>query len=298
MIQVRVSFILAFILTSLQSLCQTAGAGVEAGTEMSPSKGNSTLSMLSQSVSARFLLSRKHDKVWTAAISYKNLLTQNNTSVINDLWLHSVGVSFSYRTKTSDKTTMTITVQPSIWSDFKDISGEDFRFSTSVRFITKKDNHFSIGWGIIYSYQFFGNQIVPIIDLSYRMNTGNWRIGGALPFRPRIEYAFNNSTAIGFRLEGNYYSYRLTPQLNSQYLFYRQWDAGLFIDQKISGKLYITAGAGYAFNRSLQIFDKDQTVPLSFFGNRVAKKYTPSYSNQSDGMVYKVGIQLRLFKEE
>jgi hypothetical protein len=229
---------------------------------------------------------------------YKNLLTSNNTSVINNLWLHSIGVSIMYRSKINDKTSMTISAQPSIWSDFKNISGEDFRFSTSIHFITKKDKHFSLGWGILYSYQFFGNQIIPIIDVRYKMNSGNWKIGGALPLRPRIEYAFNNKTAVGFKLEGNYYSYRLSPQLNSQYLFFRQWDAGIFVDQKLFGKLYLTAGAGYAYNRSLQIFNKDQTIPLSFFGNRISRKFTPSYSNQSKGMVFKIGVQIRLFTEE
>ena len=294
--RIRNLLFLVFTISSINSFSQSTA--LDAGSEMSPSKGNSTLSMFSETVSARFPLSKKRDNAWSTGINYKSLLTENNTSVINGLWLHSIGVSLSYRKKTSDKTTMTIMIQPSIWSDFKEISDEDFRFSSSLRFITRKDNHFSIGWGIIYSYQFFGNQIVPIIDISYRKTTGNWRIGGALPFRPRIEYAFNDKTAVGFRLEGNYYSYRLSKELNSQYLFYRQWDAGLFIDQKLTGKLYITAGAGYAFNRSLQIYNKDQTIPLSFFGNRVAKKYTPSYSNQSDGMVYKIGIQLRLFKDE
>lgn len=296
MIKIRNFFILIFLLSSTQGFSQMAS--LDANTEFSPSKGDSSLSMLSQSISARFPISKKHGESWSAGIAYKNLLTQNNTSVINDLWLHSVAVSLMYRSKISDKTSMTITVQPSIWSDFKDISGEDFRFSTSLHFITRKDEHFSIGWGIIYSYQFFGNQIVPVIDIRYKKNAGKWKIGGALPLRPRIEYAFNNNTAVGFKLEGNYYSYRLSTQLNSQYLFYRQWDAGLFFDQKLTGKLYLTAAAGYAFNRSLQIFNKDQTIPLSFFGNKVAKKFTPSYNNQSNGMVFKIGVQLRLFKEE
>ncbi len=296
MIRIRNFYLIAFLFFSIPCFSQLTA--VDSYTEYSPAHGDSSLQMQSQTVSARFLLSKKKISSWSAGMTYKNLLTSINTSVINDLWLHSVGISLMYHTKTTDRTSMTISVQPSIWSDFKNISGEDFRFSTLVHFITKQDEHFSIGWGLAYSYQFFGNQIIPIIDIRYRKNAGNWKIGGALPLRPRIEYDFNNNTAVGFKLEGNYYSYRLSPQLNSQYLFYRQWDAGFYFDQRLTGKLYLTAGVGYAYKRSLQIFNKDQTIPLSFFGNRVAKEFTPSYNNQSNGMVYKIGVQFRLFKEE
>lgn len=266
--------------------------------EISPSNGNNSLNTLSQSVSARFPISHDKAKRFSLGLHYKNLLTGNNTSVIDNLWLHSVGVSLTYTDRINDQTIMSITAQPSIWCDMESISGDDVRFNAMVHFITKKSETFSLGWGLAYSYQFFGNQIIPIIDVRFKKNTVHWRIGGALPLRPRIEYVFNKNTSIGFKMEGNYYSYRLSPQLNSQYLFYRQWDAGLFLDQRISGKWYFTASSGYAFNRSLQIFDKDQTLPLTIFGGKLDKKFTPAYSNQSTGFVFKIGVQLRLFSIE
>ncbi len=273
-------------------------SAVDINNEISPSSGNNSLNTLSQSISTRFPIGKNKIAKWSAGVHYKNLLTGNNTSVINNLLLHSIGVSVGYSNKISDKTVMTITAQPQLACDMKQINGDDIRFNASVHFLTRKENGFSIGWGIAYAYQFFGNQIIPIIDIRYRKNIGEWRIGGALPLRPRIEYLFNKNTTVGFKLEGNYYSYRLSPQLNSQYLFYRQWDAGLYVDQRISKKWFFNASGGYAFNRSLQIFDKGQTVPLSFFGNRVAKIYTPSYENKSTGFVFRIGIQLRLFNQE
>jgi len=295
----------AIIFSPTFIFCQ--GAAFDVHTDISPASGTNGISALSQTVSARIPLGKKRASAWSTGITYKNLLTGNNTYVINDLWLHSIGASLSYRKRTSEKTVMSISVQPSIWSDFADISGEDLRFNASIHFANRKSNGGTLGWGIAYSYQFFGNQITPFIDYTFRNSmgrnrkdstSGTWRIGGALPLRPRIEYVFNRNTAIGFRLEGNFSSFRLSEKLKSQYLFYREWNAGLYLDQKISGKWYFTAGAGYAFTRSLQIFDKDQTVPLSFFGNKIAKKYTPSYDNQSKGMVFRIGIQMRLFPAE
>ena len=273
-------------------------SAIDINNEISPSKGSNSLNTLSQSVSARFPISHDKAKRFTLGVHYKNLLTSNNTSVINNLWLHSIGVSVSYTNRISGQTVMTITAQPAIWCDMKEITGDDVRFNAAIHFLTRKSESFSIGWGIAYAYQFFGNQIISVIDIRFRKKSEHWRIGGALPLRPRIEYLFNQNTSIGFKMEGNYYSYRLSKQLNSQYLFYRQWDAGLFFDQRIASKWFFTAGAGYAFSRSLQIFDKDQTVPLTIFGGKLDKKFTPSYSNQSTGFVFKVGIQLRLFREE
>ena len=63
-------------------------SAIDINNEISPSKGSNSLNTLSQSVSARFPISHDKAKRFTLGVHYKNLLTSNNTSVINNLWLH------------------------------------------------------------------------------------------------------------------------------------------------------------------------------------------------------------------
>ncbi|KAA8482445.1 hypothetical protein F1649_12100 [Arcticibacter tournemirensis] len=45
-----------------------------------------------------------------------------------------------------------------------------------------------IGFGLAYSRQFFGNQIIPFIDFDWRPDRW-WHVYGQFPVKPRIEYS-------------------------------------------------------------------------------------------------------------
>ncbi len=133
-------------------------------------------------IKLRMPLYQKHKSTIGATLGYKNV----NLNHFPDSYtpaLHGILFQGAWMYKITPRRSLTLFAQAGLFSDTKDISESDFRYSAGFRYRLKHSDKLSTGWGLAYSRQFFGNQVVPFIDVDYRPNE-KWSITGQFPVKP------------------------------------------------------------------------------------------------------------------
>ncbi|MPT31188.1 MAG: hypothetical protein E2600_05895, partial [Chryseobacterium sp.] len=119
-------------------------------------------------------------------VGYKNLSLQNFPADYTGN-LHGLTLQGAWIYKLSDRKSLTFFAQTGLFSDLQDVSGKDFRYTAGLRYRVKHSEKLRTGWGLAYSRQFFGNQIIPFIDVDYKPND-KWSITGQFPIKPKVLY--------------------------------------------------------------------------------------------------------------
>lgn len=160
---------------------------------------------------------QKSKSMFACIIGYKNV-SLNNFHNSYTSPLHGFTIQAAWLYKSTDKKSLTLFIQAGLFSDIKDLSGKDFRYSAGFRYRYKHSDRLTTGWGLAYSRQFFGNQIIPFIDVDYRPND-KWTISGQAPVKPKIIYHFNTKISAGIEVNGEAASYRLSAtEKNNQFI--------------------------------------------------------------------------------
>lgn len=200
-------------------------------------------------------------------------------------WLH----------KMSAKNSLAVMAQIGLFSDMKDVSSKDIRYTLALRYRIKHHERVSTGWGFAYSRQFFGHQIVPFIDIDYQPNN-KWTISGQFPVRPRIQYHLDKRLSLGIEVAGEASSYRLSAtQKNNQFIQTQQW-TGLFLaEYKLSQSWQIHFGVGKNMKQSYRVYNDTQATPWTIITIPVGKREEPIRRIDDKGFNMQLGISFNPF---
>ena len=215
-------------------------------------------------------------------------------SLLDSASYKTIGLSFGYHTKLGEKTIMSIHAEPLLASDFNDISGEDLRFKSEVLFLFPTSKKFALGFGLGYQYQFSGSQLLPIVTMIWHISD-NITLSGPLPLVPRLDFKLNEKWTLGAGFKGDFGSYRLSAaKFNSRYMQYRNSNIGITTQYKPDSKLTLGGFLGIG-SRKLDIYQKDQTVPLRIYGwNIGGGSYTPYFTQKYSGLALNFSLAYKL----
>ncbi|MDJ1495529.1 DUF6268 family outer membrane beta-barrel protein [Cytophagaceae bacterium DM2B3-1] len=208
--------------------------------------------------------------------------------------LHGLSMQVAWQRKIRSNLSFSWLFTPGIYSDFKDISEEDFRFSTAFRMKHTLSEKTSIGFGIGYARQFFGNVLMPFLEVDWKIND-RWSMSGLFPIRPKIEYLATKRLTLGTQIQVDNSSSRLSSQYNeSQIVQFKQWNAQLYADWKLYKNLYFSLIAGYVFRRKVQVFTKDTKVPWTLFTFPIGGERTAIHTIADNGYLLQAGLSIKL----
>jgi|GEM_PF-1077050 len=199
---------------------------------------------------------------------------------------------------------LTLFGQLGIFSDFDDISGEDFRGTIGFQYKYTRSEKLRYGLGLAYSNQFFGHQISPYITFDYRPSK-KWDIYGQFPTNFRAAYLFSDKDILAFGVRGSTNSYRLSKELkshpydNSGFIQTTQWSSRLYYEHYFGKHISINGSAGFAFVNKFRQYDD---IPGSMLDSWTIitvpvgkKRPDPVREISKPGMVYQIGISYNLF---
>ncbi len=224
-----------------------------------------------------------------AGVDYNRISLNGVGSKFGGSNFTSISLPITFQKSFSEKYSLTGTVVPSLSSDLKDISGEDMLYSAALLFNIRKSATFSYSFGAAYSRQFFGNVLIPIVGVDWKMSD-RWTFSGTLPLSQKINYKFSEKSAAGidadFSIGGG--SYRLSKKLGSDYLQVQQLKSSLYYEYKPFKRFSIKASAGYNFSQKLDRYTKDQKVDWVPYND--LNKRVPSAELSKPGITFQTGI--------
>ena len=240
------------------------------------------------------LLQRDSNKLFTA-VSYRYINWQQLPSSFGSS-AHGIMWQLGWLHQLSHNKSLLVFVQSGLFSDMKDISGKDYRLGLGVRYHVKHSPTLSTGWGITYARQFFGNQIVPFIDVDYRPNR-HWQVSGPFPMKPKIKYHVNNRLAAGIQVSGEASSYRLSVATGHRFVQINQWTSLAVLEYRLGKHWQVQAGAGMPLKQHLRLYNDANTTPWTLITIPLGKKVAPVYDISSRGLALQAGIAWSLGKE-
>ncbi len=229
-----------------------------------------------------------------STIAYKNLSLGDFPSSFGHTF-HGINLQFIWLKKVDDKRALTFFIQTGLFSDMKDISGKDIRYGGGFRYRVKHSGKLSTGWGLAYSKQFFGNQIIPFIDVDFKPNE-QLSITGQFPVRPRIMYHFNARTSIGLELMGEAASYRLSEkEYQHQYVQQNQWSAMARFEYGFARSWQFNIGLGSNFKQAYKLYNDAATTPWTIITIPLGEKEEPLRKIESKGLNIQIALLFNPF---
>ncbi len=227
-------------------------------------------------------------QIWYNSINYMQWNVTNNIdmmdNIANPIKLHGLILRTGLIHKFSNKNSIQVVFIPRLMTDFKNISNKHFQFGGT--FIYEKVYHerLKIGYGVLYNQEAFGSNVVPLVNLEWKMSE-RWSMSGLLPVNSKIKYKVNEKLKLGIYHFGLVTSYRLGKEAyKNDYIERRSIDIGLFARYKISGGIHIEGRYGYSFGRSYAQYNQndkiDLALPLATIGdNRTQLNENSNFSN-------------------
>lgn len=242
----------------------------------------------------RFPLYRKNKNTFVGTVGYKHVgLTEFPENYPQNL--HSIVLQTAWMHVFNTKKSLTLFAQAGLFSDMKDISSEDFRYTVGIRYRVKHSNRLSTGWGIAYSRQFFGNQIIPFIDVSYEAN-GKWSVSGQFPVKPKVLYHFCRKLSAGIEINGEAGSYRLSAtERDNRFLQINQWKGLAILEYQVARLWQCSIGIGGNFKQSYKLYPDAASTPWTIITIPFGNRDEPIYKLENKGWSLVLGISMKAF---
>jgi Domain of unknown function (DUF6268) len=244
----------------------------------------------------RFPLFKKKSNTIVGTVGYENLNLSNFPLSYGNSF-HGTTFQLGWVKKLSRKKSLAFFSQAGLFSDMKDISSKDFRYSAGFRYRIKHSEKLSTGWGLAYGRQFFGSQIIPFIDIDYAPNQ-KWSITGQFPVKPKVMYHFNKKTSAGFELLGNASSYRLAEtEGQHRYIQQNQW-TGLFkLEYRFARYWQLNVGVGSNLRQAYKLYNGDSKTAWTIITIPLGERDEPIQEIGSRGLNMMAGISFTVFSE-
>ena len=241
-------------------------------------QGKGTETGIMASLVAPAKLSEK--SIWYSSLNYFYWGVDNDEEMAEDIMNPIQVHGFILRTgliQTLEKDrTLQVLFAPRLMTDFNGVDGDHLQMGGIVLYEKKYSDKLKIGYGALYNQEFFGPNLVPLINLDWKLSE-RWSITGLLPIYAKVKYKFSDRLDGGLSHFGLVTSYRLgDPEYEGDYLERKSIDEALYARYQLFGDFFLEGRFGYALGRSYKQYEADQkvdfTLPLISIGDdRVAK---------------------------
>lgn len=246
-------------------------------------------------IKLRLPLYLKGKSAFGGTVGYRNLSLHHFPEEYSSP-LHGIQGQAAWLYKFTQRRNLTVFVQAGLFSDMKDVSKKDFRYGAGFRYRFRHSDRLSTGWGLAYARQFFGNQVIPFIDIDYSPNQ-KWTLSGQIPVKPQLYYHINKRISTGIELSGEAASFRLSEKDRSnQFLQVNQW-TGLFSVACVAAQHWqIKLGAGWNFRQSYRLYEDVSSASWTLITIPLRQKADPIQKIDRSGANIQLSLSYKPFQ--
>ena len=218
--------------------------------------------------------------IWYNSLNYFFFHVGNDEDtppeIMNPIDLHGIILRTGLYQKFSKDRAIQIFLAPRFMSDFKNVNSDHFQMGALFLYEKKFREGLKMGFGVMYNQEFFGPNLVPLVNLDWQISD-RWSIAGLFPIYGKVKYKVNGRFSTGWSHFGLITTYRLgDPAYEGDYMERKSIDETLFARYQLYGNIFLEGRFGYALGRSYAQYEADQkvdfTLPLVGFGdNRIQK---------------------------
>lgn len=222
-------------------------------------------------------------------IGYRNHYL-HNLPIAFGTGLHSIPLQLGFMYKFNNRQSINGGFLFGVNSDMKHFSPGDFTYSGNISYKIKYRDNLKIGYGLAYSQQMFGGQILPIIDFYYKPSA-KWTYSGKFPIRERVEYGFNPKNSIGIGLDFGANSFRLTQSKEAgDFVRFFQFETLAYYEYKLTKHWRINLQGGYNIAQKYELYAQDTKPVFGLSGIWLGKKPEPVQEIKSNGLNVRIGL--------
>ena len=218
--------------------------------------------------------------IWYNSLNYFFFHVGNDEDtppeIMNPIDLHGIILRTGLYQKFSKDRAVQIFLAPRFMSDFKNVNSDHFQMGALFLYEKKFREGLKMGFGVMYNQEFFGPNLVPLVNLDWQVSD-RWSIAGLFPIYGKVKYKVNGRFSTGWSHFGLITTYRLgDPAYEGDYMERKSIDETLFARYQLYGNIFLEGRFGYTLGRSYAQYEADQkvdfTLPLVGFGdNRIQK---------------------------
>jgi hypothetical protein len=182
-----------------------------------------------------------------------------------------------------------------LYSDFAEISREDFRFAATLRYSLKLRDSIPIVMGLGYSKQFFGALLAPYFDFEWTLSR-RVQVKGPFPLHLQGIYKVTKETNVALFLRPDNGTFRLSSQHEeSRYLQKKQWHLGIALEHALTEHWIFTLRASASPRMKIEVYDSSADDRLSLFTFDIkGSRAEPVSSYTAKAMSLDIGLSWRL----
>ncbi|SFW79262.1 hypothetical protein [Chitinophaga sancti] len=211
-------------------------------------------------------------------VTYRHLTLEDHT-------LQSGAMQLYYNIKFSERKSLVLIGTGGLYN-------EGWRYGAGFRYQYKHTSKVKAGIGMMYNKQFFGNQLIPFLEVNYEPSE-KWTITGLFPIKPKVMYHFNTSVSVGLEISGEASSYRMAET----FLRNNQWTGLCRFEWLFTKHLLFNAGIGRNFINRYQFFDNHVRSGWTIITIPLGEKASPLYEKESKGMSATIGLAVRMNRD-
>jgi hypothetical protein len=206
--------------------------------------------------------------------------------------LQGLGFGLNWTDIINPRSALIIFGQGGIYSDMTSLSSNAIRERLGFTWLTKHSDRLSLGFGVSYTRQFYGNQIIPIIAVIYHFDNEHWKLSGAFPESPKLSYNLSNKSALSLQLKAQFASYRLNGARDSgTFVKTSNLTSMLSYEYNLAKSWRISTGIGYAMRQRYELYKDDNNSDQWYFiGKPLGEKPTPITSIVQNGLQLHIGL--------
>ena len=254
-----------------------------------PSVGSSSFSNLDTQFSIPIV--SKKQGILLGGLNYSRRPDILQGRKVYDLTLSTFAFNLSYIRPINPVTRMSITMNTGMYSDFEDITAEDFNTAVLVLLNNFGKNGFSYSYGLVYIRNFYGHSVLPFFGFSKSFSPAV-QFNMMNPLNPKLTYAY--SSTITYGIQGLFVNqdFRLTDKFQSLVYVDRSISAAPFVDLKMNNYSSLSFKVGYNFLQNTKVYEDVENSSAKWF--LFSSNQDLLYERNTSGVFFEAGIQLRL----
>ena len=197
----------------------------------------------------------------------------------------------------SEKWTGTYVLLPSIASDFKMITNEDFQIGLLTLFTYTKKENLKYKIGFYANTENYGPLFIPLLGLYYLSPNQKFESTLLLPGQVDFNYKLTKKTALGINFDGMASSYNLHESIyipKGQYVARSSNELYTYLQFQLGKSLYVKTKVGYTISRTYKVFDNNDKVTLNLGSIYIGDQRDQLNTNFEKGVVFKAELFYRI----
>ena len=205
---------------------------------------------------------------------------------------HKVDFRFSWMHSLNGKWSSVFFFEPTLSSDFKQVSFSDLMWSSGIRMVYHKNERRTFYLGFIYANRYNSHLIIPAFG-ARRQLTDKIVISGNLPFFTRFSYWLNPDTETGVYYLRRGFSSGITGNPNDDYIWVHERSLGLFANRKVFRNWWMAVNLGYRINREVNAYREPEHASWYFGTLLTNNSLAPEYQYSESGFIMRLAISYR-----